>query len=180
MSGKSEQVRHTVCSPGACSSSGHWELTGHSQQAGESALGGAPAALSPPTCAGPLRLCPANSKPVAMHTRTKESTDKDNFFLGGGVCLPARLPCPISALARPAPVFTLLTFALVIPSPGCPSADCGPQVQTSAPLEASPDTLKPSPKALAGSYTNLHGPRGYFRPKRHQITKAHGMTQGDQ
>lgn len=181
MSHKSEQVRHTVCSPGACSSSGHWELTGHSRQAGESALRGALAVLPPPTCAGPLRLCLANSKPDAMHTRTKESTDKDNFFFGGGgVCLPARLPCPTSALARPAPAFTLLTFALVIPSPGCPSADCGPQVQTSAPLEASPDTLKPSPKALAGSCTNLHGPHGYFRPKRHQTTKAHGLTQGDQ
>ena len=90
MSHKSEQVRHTVCSPGACSSSGHWELTGHSRQAGESALRGALAVLPPPTCAGPLRLCLANSKPDAMHTRTKESTDKDNFFFFGGGCLP---PC---------------------------------------------------------------------------------------
>ena len=106
MSGKSEQVRHTVCSPGACSSSGHWELTGHSQQAGESALGGAPAALSPPTCAGPLRLCPANSKPVAMHTRTKESTDKDNFFWGGvSASLPdspaPSLPSPVLLQSSP-------------------------------------------------------------------------------
>lgn len=107
MSHKSEQVRHTVCSPGACSSSGHWELTGHSRQAGESALRGALAVLPPPTCAGPLRLCLANSKPDAMHTRTKESTDKDNFFFWGGVSasLPGSPapPLPSPVLLQPSP-----------------------------------------------------------------------------
>lgn len=138
------------------------------------------------------RLPPSRRPPVQDHCACvwpiqsqmqcipRQRRAQTRIILGRGVCLPPRLPCPTSALAHPAPAFTILTFALVIPSPGCPSADCRPQVQTSAPLETSPNTLKPSPKALAGFCTNLHGPRGYFRPKRHQITKAHSMTQGDQ
>ena len=168
MAGQSEQVRHTMCSPGACGPPGNWELTAQSLQAGGSALGGRlPPSRHPSVqnhCA-----CLANSKPEAMHTRTKRSTDKDNWG-GGAVCLPARLPCPTSALTRPAPAFTLLILTLVIPSPGCPwtSADCEPQVQTLASLEASRDTLKPSSRAPIMVPIGISGPKD-IRSQKHPV-----------
>lgn len=96
-----------MCSPGACGPPGNWELTSQSLQAGGSALGG----RLPPSRRPPVQnhcTCLANSKPEAMHTRTKGSTDKDNWgersaSLPGSPAPP--LPSPV--LLQPSPSSSL-------------------------------------------------------------------------
>lgn len=159
-----------------CSSSGKWELTGHSWQACGSALGRRLPPSRRPPVQDPAPVSVANSKQMQCTCPDKESTDKDNF--GEGVCLPPRAPpLPSPILLQP---LTSSPLHWLFPHLDALQRTAGPKFRPQLLWKPPPTPSSPPLRLTAGFCTNLHGPRGYFRPKRASNHKSTQYDPGDQ